>query len=133
MCFEVLFETGQLTLISVVLCLCLCLDPVDDVVLGQYTGVGDEPGYLEDPTVPKGSLCPTYCMAKFQINNARWAGVPFIMKAGKGLNNRKCEIRIQFKPPPGSESMFGTSIPQNELVIRVQPDDAIYIKMNMKT
>ena len=111
----------------------LFLHPVDDVILGQYTGAGDEPGYLEDPTVPKGSLCPTYCMAKFQINNARWAGVPFIMKAGKGLNNRKCEIRIQFKPPPGSESMFGTSVPQNELVIRVQPDDAIYIKMNMKT
>ena len=70
----------------------------------------------------------------FYVNNARWSGVPFIMKAGKALNARKCEIRIQFKSPPGSEQMFGDSeVPKNELVIRVQPNDAIYFKMNVKT
>jgi len=113
-----------------------CIPPLklDDVILGQYTRSGDQPGYLEDPTVPEDSICPTYCCAKFQINNARWAGVPFIMKAGKALDKRKCEIRIQFKPPPGSDSMFaGVDIPLNELVIRVQPDDAIYFKCNIKT
>jgi glucose-6-phosphate 1-dehydrogenase len=112
-----------------------CIPPLklDDVLLGQYVREGDEPGYLEDPTVPEGSICPTYCLAKFNVNNARWAGVPFIMKAGKALDKRKCEIRIQFKQPPGSSSMFESKIPLNELVIRVQPDDAIYIKMNVKT
>jgi len=115
-----------------------CIPPLkmEDVILGQYVGdpSQNEPGYLEDPTVPKGSLAPTYCMARFYVNNARWSGVPFIMKAGKALNARKCEIRIQFKSPPGSEQMFGDSeVPKNELVIRVQPNDAIYFKMNVKT
>jgi glucose-6-phosphate 1-dehydrogenase len=119
-----------------------CIPPlsIDDVILGQYVGNGKsadeegyEPGYLEDPTVPKGSIAPTYCMARFFVNNARWAGVPFIMKAGKALDERKCEIRIQFKSPPGSENMFGSEVPLNELVIRVQPNDAIYFKMNVKT
>ena len=113
-----------------------CIEPLrpEDVILGQYVGNGTEPGYLDDETVPKGSQCPTYALASFKINNARWAGVPFIMKAGKALDQRKCEIRIQFKLPPGAEHMFaGREVPLNELVIRVQPNDAIYFKCNIKT
>jgi glucose-6-phosphate 1-dehydrogenase len=115
-----------------------CIPPLrlEDVVLGQYVAddTGENPGYLEDPTVPEGSVAPTYAMARFAVNNARWAGVPFVMKAGKALNERKCEIRIQFKEPPGSASMFaGNKVPLNELVIRVQPNDAIYFKCNVKT
>jgi glucose-6-phosphate 1-dehydrogenase len=44
----------------------------------------DQPGYLEDETVPKGSTCPTFAAMVLWINNPRWEGVPFIMKAGKG-------------------------------------------------
>jgi len=46
------------------------------------------PGYLDDPTVPKGSLTPTFASIRLFIHNDRWAGVPFIMKAGKALNDR---------------------------------------------
>ncbi len=61
----------------------------DDIVLGQYVGnpngEGDAKlGYLDDPTVPKGSITPTYAMAGIHIKNERWDGVPFIVKCGKG-------------------------------------------------
>lgn len=63
---------------------------LNDVVLGQYVGnpegEGDAKlGYLDDPTVPKGSVTPTYALAVLHINNERWDGVPFILKCGKGM------------------------------------------------
>lgn len=68
-----------------------CIKPltIDDVVLGQYVGdpngKGDaQHGYLDDPTVPNGSVTPTYAMAKLNICNERWDGVPFILRCGKG-------------------------------------------------
>jgi glucose-6-phosphate 1-dehydrogenase len=63
---------------------------------------GKQPAYLDDSTVPAGSVTPTYACMKFFIDNPRWDGVPFIMKAGKALDNKKTEIRIQFKPAPGN-------------------------------
>ncbi|KAK8854732.1 glucose-6-phosphate dehydrogenase [Kwoniella newhampshirensis] len=62
-----------------------CIPPIErkDVLLGQYVGNGDKPGYLEDDTVPKGSVCPTFAAMTLWVNNPRWEGVPFIMKAGK--------------------------------------------------
>lgn len=62
---------------------------INDVVLGQYVGkpdgVGEEQlGYLDDPTVPKGSRTPTYAAGVLKINNERWDGVPFMLKCGKG-------------------------------------------------
>jgi len=40
---------------------------------------------LDDPTVPKGSVTPTYAMAVAQVKNERWDGVPFFMRCGKGI------------------------------------------------
>ncbi|KAG7380466.1 glucose-6-phosphate 1-dehydrogenase [Phytophthora boehmeriae] len=115
-----------------------CIEPIklENTVLGQYQGNKElnEPGYLEDPTVPKGSTAPTFATTVMYVNNPRWAGVPFIMKAGKALNERKGEIRVQFHAPPGAEHMFpGVKIPVQELVMRLQPDEAVYIKMNVKS
>ena len=67
-------------------------------VLGQYVGDPDHDdqdahqGYLDDPTVPAGSTCPTFASAVLNINNERWDGVPFILKCGKALNERKAEV-----------------------------------------
>ncbi|KAG5890106.1 hypothetical protein JTB14_005241 [Gonioctena quinquepunctata] len=107
-----------------------------DVVLGQYvgnpSGEGDgKLGYLDDPTVPKGSHTPTYALAVLRINNERWDGVPFILKCGKALNERKAEVRVQFKDVPGD--IFDGKPKRNELVIRVQPGEALYVKMMVKT
>ncbi|WVW85538.1 glucose-6-phosphate dehydrogenase [Kwoniella bestiolae CBS 10118] len=100
-----------------------------DVLLGQYVGEGDKPGYLDDDTVPKGSVCPTFAAMTLWVNNPRWEGVPFIMKAGKALNESKVEIRVQFKD--ALQGIF-TDIPRNELVMRIQPSEAVYLKMNAK-
>ena len=62
--------------------------------------------------------------------NERWDGVPFILRAGKALNERKCEVRIQFKEVPGD--IFHGHCQRNELVVRIQPQEAMYLKMNNK-
>ena len=115
---------------------------IDDVVVGQYRGRAAAPGrpalpgYLDDDTVPKGSLCPTFAAAAMFINNARWDGVPFLLKAGKALSSRSAEIRVQFRHVPGNlyRSKLGLDLDRatNELVIRIQPDEAIYLKVNNK-
>merc|ERR1719341_1028638 len=109
---------------------------LEDCVLGQYVGDPEgegeaKTGYLEDPTVPAGSTTPTYAMAVCNINNERWDGVPFILRCGKALNERKAEVRIQYKDVPGD--IFKGQTVRNELVIRVQPNESVYAKVMTKT
>ncbi|CAK7909501.1 glucose-6-phosphate 1-dehydrogenase [[Candida] anglica] len=103
----------------------------DDILIGQYTKSedGKKPGYLDDETVKGDSKCVTYAALGLGINNERWEGVPIVMRAGKALDESKVEIRIQFKPV--AKGMF-EEIQRNELVIRVQPNEAIYMKINSK-
>ena len=54
-------------------------------------------GYLDDATVPKDSTTPTFSLVVARINNERWEGVPFFLRCGKALNERKAEVRIQYK------------------------------------
>mmetsp|Transcript_83787 Transcript_83787/g.130743 ORF Transcript_83787/g.130743 Transcript_83787/m.130743 type:complete len:767 (+) Transcript_83787:61-2361(+) len=105
---------------------------VDDCFVGQFTaGIplneGDpiEPGYLDDKTVPEGSKCPTYAALAFKINNDTWSGVPFIMRAGKGLDERMAEVRVTFKAKGFNKLVPGQA---NQFVMRIQPDEAIYLK-----
>ncbi len=107
---------------------------LDNIVIGQY-GTAAENGkvgnaYADDPTVPAGSRTPTYAAARLAIQNSRWDGVPFLITAGKGLDSRMTEIRIQFRDVPGNMFCVAEGCPQpNELVIRVQPDEAIYLSL----
>ncbi|KAI0269156.1 glucose-6-P dehydrogenase [Gloeopeniophorella convolvens] len=101
-----------------------------DTLLGQYVGANGKPGYLEDDTVPHNSVCPTYAATTLWIHNPRWEGVPFILKAGKALNEAKVEVRIQFKDV--TQGIF-KDISRNELVLRIQPSEAVYLKLNAKT
>lgn len=129
-----------------------------DVIMGQYTKSvdGSRPGYTDDETVPSSSNTPTFAMATVYVRNERWEGVPFILRCGKGLNEQKAEIRIQFADVPGA--LFGPTdcdnaeeddnltsespriIPENqcdrlarnELVLRVQPNEAVYMKLMVK-
>ncbi|XVF81437.1 hypothetical protein PTKIN_Ptkin15bG0154800 [Pterospermum kingtungense] len=113
---------------------------LQDVIVGQYKGHNKGgrayPGYTDDSTVPNNSLTPTFAAAALFINNARWDGVPFLMKAGKALHTKRAEIRVQFRHVPGNlyKRNFGTDLDKatNELVLRVQPDEAIYLKINNK-
>lgn len=82
----------------------------EDVMIGQYEG------YHNDPNIEnKSSTTPTFCALRCYIHNRKWAGVPFILKAGKGLNEDKVEFRIQFKDSGYGETMFnGVKCPRNE-------------------
>eukprot|EP00038_Savillea_parva_P007783 m.172503 g.172503 ORF g.172503 m.172503 type:complete len:541 (+) comp13550_c0_seq1:148-1770(+) len=106
---------------------------LDECIFGQYVAnpqPGNEDsklGYLEDPTVPDDSRTATFCTCVVHIDNERWAGVPFIMRAGKALDERKAEVRIQFKEPP--TNIFDGEIKRNELVVRIQPNEAIWLNM----
>lgn len=108
-----------------------------DMVLGQYVGNPEgatddaRKGYLDDPTVCSTSNTPTYALGVLHINNERWQGVPFILRCGKALNERKAEVRIQYQDVPGD--IFEGNAKRNELVIRVQPGEAVYFKMMTKS
>jgi len=112
---------------------CVEAAKAENCVLGQYTRKGDEPGYLDDPTVPEGSTTPTFASIVLNINNDRWAGVPFIIKAGKALNERKAEVRIQLRQPPTFIFPGSPEYLRNEIVLRLQPDEAIYAKIVVKS
>lgn len=103
-----------------------------DCVLGQYTASenGSMPGYLDDPTVPRDSRCPTFAVLRLYINNDRWHGVPFVIKAGKALGKRFMGICIQFRD---ETRLFGDAAQRNELVIRAQPSEAMFLRLTAKT
>ncbi|KAI9316269.1 glucose-6-phosphate dehydrogenase [Dichotomocladium elegans] len=106
--------------------------PIDikDTLLGQYISNGDKPGYKDDETVSDDSISPTYAALVLWVDNKRWKNVPFILKAGKAVDTAKVDVRIQFKDVP--EGLF-TGSARDELVLRIQPDEAIYFKFNSKS
>jgi glucose-6-phosphate 1-dehydrogenase len=91
-------------------------------------------GYLEEPNVPKDSTTETYVAVRLGIQNRRWAGVPFYIRAGKRLPRRVTELAVLFnKAPhlpfhPTDVEMLGN----NQLVIRVQPDEGVTLKFGSK-
>ncbi len=105
-----------------------------DLVVGQYTaGERDGrrwPAYREEPHVAPGSRTPTFMAARLRVRNRRWDGVPFLVRAGKALDRRVSDIEIRFRPVPGN--LFCRDVdclPPNRLVIRVQPDEAIVMRV----
>ena len=107
----------------------------DKTVRAQYIKgrVDDEavPDYLTDVDVEE-SKTETYVALHADVNNWRWAGVPIYIRTGKRMAARRSEIIIQFKPVP--HSIFGPSIKvnPNKLVIRLQPDEAVNLWMEIK-
>ncbi|MCI4643169.1 MAG: glucose-6-phosphate dehydrogenase [Hyphomonadaceae bacterium] len=103
-------------------------------VRGQYTAgmVKGKPvkGYLEELEDGQ-SDTETFVAIKTEIENWRWAGVPFYLRTGKRMASRRSDIVIQFKPVP--HSIFGDSETQaNRLVIRLQPDEGVRLFVQIK-
>lgn len=91
------------------------------------------PGYREEENVAKDSSVETYAALELFVDNWRWAGVPFYLRAGKRLPKRATEIAIVFKDVP--RFLFQAQynkIDANILVIRIQPDEGISLKINCK-
>ena len=109
----------------------------DHIAVGQYTA-GEhkgrtQGGYTDDKTVPDDSRTPTLGAAVIHIDNDRWREVPFLVLAGKGMDNRLTEIRIRFNEVPANMFCKQGACPEpNELVIRVQPDEAVSFTVNNK-
>ncbi|OMJ18572.1 Glucose-6-phosphate 1-dehydrogenase [Smittium culicis] len=104
---------------------------LEDTLLGQYTKSedGKELGYLDDPTVSNDSNTPTFAEHVVRIDNDRWRGVPWILKAAKAVDVAKVVIRIQFKD---IESSVFPKLARNELVIEISPTNKIYLKTIVK-
>eukprot|EP00457_Paulinella_chromatophora_P003951 gb/GEZN01003961.1/.p1 GENE.gb/GEZN01003961.1/~~gb/GEZN01003961.1/.p1 ORF type:complete len:561 (-),score=91.83 gb/GEZN01003961.1/:324-2006(-) len=107
-----------------------------DTVLGQYvkSADGQKPGYKDDDSLKnKNSKTPTFASIVMYVHNPRWDGVPFIMRAGKALDQRKVDVRVQFKPVPGIKRIFpDDDVDRNEFVIRFQPNEAMWWRLNAK-
>ncbi|MEO8167366.1 MAG: glucose-6-phosphate dehydrogenase [bacterium] len=107
-------------------------------IRGQYAagtaGGKAVPGYRSEDGVSPTSTTETYVALKFQIDNWRWADVPFYVRSGKRLPKRVTEIAIQFKKTPHHlfTALSMDSLDQNNIVIRVQPDEGISLKFSSK-
>ncbi|PID46949.1 MAG: glucose-6-phosphate dehydrogenase [Proteobacteria bacterium] len=103
-----------------------------NTVRAQYLAGTDTPSYLEEVNNPD-SKTECYVAIKAEIENWRWAGVPFYLRTGKRLRNQTTEIAIVFKQPP--HSVFGelaTPITSNVLSIRLQPDEGLQLELMTK-
>lgn len=106
-------------------------------VRGQYSAGfvdGKEvPGYLEEPDANQKSRTETFVAIKAEIDNWRWAGVPFYLRTGKRLPAKVSEVVIYFKRQP--HNLFGASfatLPPNKLVIRLQPEEGVEVTVMNK-
>ena len=109
-------------------------DMEHNLVLGQYTASEINgkmaKGYLEEKGVPADSRTETYIALRCEIENWRWASVPFYVRTGKRLPARVTEIVIHFKTTP--HPVFSQNAPENKLIIRIQPDEAISMRFGLK-
>jgi glucose-6-phosphate 1-dehydrogenase len=102
-----------------------------DVVRGQYkAGMLDGkpvPGYLDEVKVPPGSHCETFVALRTEVQNWRWAGVPFYLRTGKRLASRHAQIVVNFREVP--HPIFPGSARANKLVIKLQPEDGLELHL----
>jgi len=99
-----------------------------DVVRGQYDG------YRREPNVAPGSATETFVALRLQVDNWRWAGVPFYLRTGKKLARRDTRVGVHFKQPP---FMLFRDTPvdrlnPNVLELRIQPDEGISLSFDAK-
>jgi glucose-6-phosphate 1-dehydrogenase len=110
----------------------------DEIVLGQYgegsMGGKPAPAYRDEEGIASSSVTPTYAAMKLFVDDWRWKGVPFYLRSGKRLSNRKAEISVHFKRVP--HLMFADymeeEIEPNTLVLRIQPDEGINLVFQTK-
>jgi len=106
----------------------------EKTVRGQYTGgfiQGKQvPGYLEEEGANTQSVTESFVAIRVDIDNWRWAGVPFYMRTGKRMPNKRTEIVVNFKHLP--HNIFRDSfrsLPANKLVIHLQPNEGVDVTM----
>jgi glucose-6-phosphate 1-dehydrogenase len=110
----------------------------EDSVRGQYSeGVfaGEQvPGYLSEKDVPKDSTTETFVALRLEVDNWRWAGVPFYLRTGKRLARKVTEIAITLKPVPhlAFQQKGSVGVQPNTLVLTVQPNEGVSLSLGAK-
>ncbi|QEH34199.1 Glucose-6-phosphate 1-dehydrogenase [Aquisphaera giovannonii] len=113
-------------------------DVYRNVVRAQYTAGSIEgkevPGYLQEKGVKPDSRTAPYVAMRLELNNWRWAGVPFFLRTGKRLPKRATEIAIQFRRPPTElfEPEVDGHTGMNQLVLRIQPNEGASLAFEAK-
>jgi glucose-6-phosphate 1-dehydrogenase len=100
-------------------------DPIH-YVRGQYEG------YLSVPGVATGSQTETFAALRLEIDNWRWSGVPFFIRAGKAMTTRATEIRVIFKRPPRLSFAANFTPHTNEFVLRIDPNPGADLVLQAK-
>ncbi|HTR68755.1 MAG TPA: glucose-6-phosphate dehydrogenase [Mycobacteriales bacterium] len=92
------------------------------------------PAYLDEANIPAGSTTETYAAVRLGIETRRWAGVPFYLRTGKRLPRRVTEIAVLFKTAPHLpfDATDTVELGQNQLVVRVQPDEGVTLRFGSK-
>ena len=114
-------------------------DVAGRTVRGQYArgavAGASVPGYCEEPGVGPESQTETYLAVRLDVDNWRWAGVPFYLRSGKRLAKRATEIEIVFRQPP--YALFRTAgiseLEANVLRMRIQPDEGVSVSFGAKS
>jgi glucose-6-phosphate 1-dehydrogenase len=107
------------------------LDPVgpDDFVFGQYRG------YRDERNVAEGSRTPTFAAVKMAVDNERWRGVPFYIRAGKRLARSVVEVVVRFREVPLDIFEVGAAYANqkpNSLIARIQPDEGVRLSFSTR-
>jgi glucose-6-phosphate 1-dehydrogenase len=99
-----------------------------------HSGGEDVPGYLEEPGIPQDSRTETYAALRLEVDNWRWAGVPFYLRTGKRLARKVTEIAVALKPVPhlafSDEGSLG--VLPNQLILTLQPNEGVSLRLGAK-
>jgi glucose-6-phosphate 1-dehydrogenase len=105
-------------------------------VRGQYRAgaIGGKPvcAYLEEQGIPAGSQTETFVAIRAQVDTWRWAGIPFFLRTGKRMQEKRAEIVINFREPAHSIFQLPFGMSANRMVIRMQPEETIELHLLAK-
>ena len=110
----------------------------ENAVRGQYAAGREDgkdvPAYRDEPDVAKDSRTETYVALKLEIENERWSGVPFFLRTGKCLAERRTEIAVHFKPTPLTlfRGADGGDLAPNVMRLRIDPAPGSATRFNVK-
>ncbi len=113
-------------------------DIAEMAVRAQYgpghAGGEDVPGYLEEDGVPEGSTTETYAALRLEVDNWRWAGVPFYLRTAKRLARKVTEIAVTLKPVPhlAFSQQGSLGVQPNQLVLTLQPNEGVSLSLGAK-
>ena len=99
-----------------------------------HAGGEDVVGYLEEEGVPEDSLTETYAALRLEVDNWRWAGVPFYLRTGKRLARKDTEIAVTLKPVPhlAFDQQGSLGVQPNQLVLTLQPNEGVSLRLGAK-